>query len=719
MPVRSGRPGFLADPYPAFAALRALGPVHDHPLLGHARRGVARGVLGAAARPRPGPDLGRRRAGRRASRAFNLLHRNSLLEREGRPHARLRALVAGAFNRGHTARLEPWVRALAGRLVDELGRADPGRRVGRPDRRAGRAAAGGGDRGAARACRSRPAPRCAAGRTRSSRCTSRTPATAPAGGGRAGRRRVRRRAARAGRAPPRAPRRRPGQRPAGRGPRRRRAGRHRRAAADGRARGDRQRDRQRGAGPAAPPRPVAAAAGRPRAGPRRPSRSCIRYDPPLQLFERTAVVDTAVAGHPVPAGTQDRRAARRRGPRPAVFDRPDELDVGRHAATRTWASAPGVHYCLGAPLARLEVAATLDALRTPAAGPARWPPSRRAGPDFVMRGLRELRGACGSPVTAARLTLHSLDGEQRSRARRADRAEQPGQPGDQHRGDAGGAGGEQVQHRVQHHAVGARLHAGAQRPDQHDGREHAARRPTAPTTRSSSRDGRGRRCAVGPARACSISASTEPGTARFSPGTSQPSTTRARERDGRTPAASAAAARGPQRPQHQQSPPATGRAGRRDRARARHQRVGRGDRAGGQRPVPAGQQQHVAPRPRRRAASSATAAVAHSSGTSDGGQRAGGRSRRDRAARGRGRRPRPGREPPAREARGSAAVRRSGAAAAPARRRRSTAAARPPTAARPGSGRSAGRTARRRGARRVPAARARQSRSADGRHGAR
>src|SRR5690242_6032883 len=52
--------------------------------------------------------------------AFNLLHRNSLLEREGEPHDRLRTLVAGVFQRGHTARLEPGVRALADRLVAEL-----------------------------------------------------------------------------------------------------------------------------------------------------------------------------------------------------------------------------------------------------------------------------------------------------------------------------------------------------------------------------------------------------------------------------------------------------------------------------------------------------------------------------------------------------------------------------------------------------------------------
>jgi hypothetical protein len=45
---------------------------------------------------------------------------NSLLEREGEPHDRLRALVAGVFQREHTARREPGVRALADRLVAEL-----------------------------------------------------------------------------------------------------------------------------------------------------------------------------------------------------------------------------------------------------------------------------------------------------------------------------------------------------------------------------------------------------------------------------------------------------------------------------------------------------------------------------------------------------------------------------------------------------------------------
>jgi cytochrome P450 len=115
----------------------------------------------------------------------------------------------------------------------------------------------------------------------------------------------------------------------------------------------------------------------------------IRYDPPLQLFERTAVRDTAVAGHAVPAGTKVAALLGAAAHDPQVFARPEELDVGRRPNPHLGFGA-GVHYCLGAPLARLEVAAVLDALRTRLPGMALAAPPRRR-PDFVMRGLRELR----------------------------------------------------------------------------------------------------------------------------------------------------------------------------------------------------------------------------------------------------------------------------------------------------------------------------------------
>jgi cytochrome P450 len=117
----------------------------------------------------------------------------------------------------------------------------------------------------------------------------------------------------------------------------------------------------------------------------------IRFDPPLQLFERTALRDTTVAGHDVPAGAKVAALLGAAAHDPQVFDDPAELDVGRRRNPHLGFGA-GVHYCLGAPLARLEVAAVLDALRRRLPGMVLAAPPRRR-PDFVMRGLRELRVA--------------------------------------------------------------------------------------------------------------------------------------------------------------------------------------------------------------------------------------------------------------------------------------------------------------------------------------
>ena len=144
----------------------------------------------------------------------------------------------------------------------------------------------------------------------------------------------------------------------------------------------------------------------------------IRYDPPLQLFERTALHDTEVAGHPVPAGTCIAALLGAAARDPLVFARPDELDLERRPNPHLGFGA-GVHYCLGAPLARLEVAAVLDALRTHLPGIRLATPPRRR-PDFVMRGLR------GLVVTARRPVPQSSDGRPPPRARPRGGPPEPG-----------------------------------------------------------------------------------------------------------------------------------------------------------------------------------------------------------------------------------------------------------------------------------------------------
>ncbi|MFD1048924.1 cytochrome P450, partial [Kibdelosporangium lantanae] len=87
----------------------------------------------------------------------------------------------------------------------------------------------------------------------------------------------------------------------------------------------------------------------------------IRYDAPLQLFERTAVADVTVAGYPVKAGEKIAALLGAAARDPEVFDQPDVFDAGRDPNPHLGFGA-GIHYCVGAPLARVEITAALTAL---------------------------------------------------------------------------------------------------------------------------------------------------------------------------------------------------------------------------------------------------------------------------------------------------------------------------------------------------------------------
>ncbi|MFI5099571.1 MAG: cytochrome P450 [Actinomycetes bacterium] len=111
-------PAFVADPYPAFDRLRAAGGAVRHEGLGlylAARHADADAVLRAR-------RLGRIFTEREpvdAWETFNWLHADSILDSEPPKHTRLRSLVAKAFARGHVERLRPRVRELAGGLLDD------------------------------------------------------------------------------------------------------------------------------------------------------------------------------------------------------------------------------------------------------------------------------------------------------------------------------------------------------------------------------------------------------------------------------------------------------------------------------------------------------------------------------------------------------------------------------------------------------------------------
>lgn len=126
----------------------------------------------------------------------------------------------------------------------------------------------------------------------------------------------------------------------------------------------------------------------------------LRYDPPVQLAGRIAAADMVIGDVSGGQECSDRGAvevpkgdtmmllfaAAQRDP--AAYDRPDEFDPDR-GAIRHLAFGLGPHFCLGAPLARLEATIVLSALT------ARFPHARLGGepvykPNLTLRGMSTL-----------------------------------------------------------------------------------------------------------------------------------------------------------------------------------------------------------------------------------------------------------------------------------------------------------------------------------------
>ncbi|MEU4796254.1 cytochrome P450 [Streptomyces sp. NPDC023327] len=114
----------------------------------------------------------------------------------------------------------------------------------------------------------------------------------------------------------------------------------------------------------------------------------LRHDTPLQLFERWVLDDIEIGGVRIPRGSELALLFGSANRDPAVFTRPAELDLARRDNPHISFGA-GVHYCLGAPLARLELTASARALlrRAPTLRLAVEPVRR---PNFVIRGFQEL-----------------------------------------------------------------------------------------------------------------------------------------------------------------------------------------------------------------------------------------------------------------------------------------------------------------------------------------
>jgi cytochrome P450 len=105
----------------------------------------------------------------------------------------------------------------------------------------------------------------------------------------------------------------------------------------------------------------------------------MRHSPIASGTLRIVTEDVEFGGYMFPAGTMviANTAAANRDP--AVYDDPDRFDIARAAAPAILTFGGGVHYCLGANLARLELAEALKILARRMAnprivGPAPWKP---------------------------------------------------------------------------------------------------------------------------------------------------------------------------------------------------------------------------------------------------------------------------------------------------------------------------------------------------------
>ncbi|MEV0239480.1 cytochrome P450 [Streptomyces sp. NPDC050674] len=114
----------------------------------------------------------------------------------------------------------------------------------------------------------------------------------------------------------------------------------------------------------------------------------MRYDTPLQLFERWVLDDIEIAGTTIPRGAEIAMLFGSANHDPQVFRNPSGLDLTRADNPHISFSA-GIHYCIGAPLARIELAASMGALldRAPTLRLATEPERK---PNFVIRGLEGL-----------------------------------------------------------------------------------------------------------------------------------------------------------------------------------------------------------------------------------------------------------------------------------------------------------------------------------------
>ena len=113
-----------------------------------------------------------------------------------------------------------------------------------------------------------------------------------------------------------------------------------------------------------------------------------RFDAPLQLFERTAMETTEINGTVIERGSKIAALLGSANRDEKVFERANHINLERNPNNHI-SFGGGIHFCLGAPLARLELSISLPALyeRFPKIEISEEPRRRES---FVLRGFEKI-----------------------------------------------------------------------------------------------------------------------------------------------------------------------------------------------------------------------------------------------------------------------------------------------------------------------------------------
>ena len=121
---------------------------------------------------------------------------------------------------------------------------------------------------------------------------------------------------------------------------------------------------------------------------------CLRYDPPVQLTSRKPEQDVVIDGVRIPSGKEVTLSFGAANRDPEQFEDPERFDIARFEgagkAGRHLSFGLGAHFCLGAPLARLEAAVAFRRLATRLPELELADPEPRRRPGLVLRGLSSL-----------------------------------------------------------------------------------------------------------------------------------------------------------------------------------------------------------------------------------------------------------------------------------------------------------------------------------------